>query len=79
MAGPAERPAEGPLGEHGQGGAEEEGVLEIVDDSGQVLAVTTTDAGSCAAYADGSLDYEGFLATMDGRVGPGMVTMWLGE
>lgn len=54
-------------------------VLEIVDDSGQVLAVTTTDAASCAAYADGSLDYEGFLATMDGRVGPGMVTMWLGE
>lgn len=54
-------------------------VLEIVDDSGQMLALTTTDAASCVAYAEGSLDYDGFLATMDGRVGPGMVTMWLGE
>ena len=53
--------------------------LEIVDDSGQMLALTTTDAASCAAYADGSLDYDGFLATMDGRIGPGMVSMWLGE
>ena len=54
-------------------------VLEIVDDSGQTIAVTTTDAASCAAYADGSLDYDGFLATLEGRAGQGMVSMWLGE
>ena len=53
--------------------------LEIVDESGAMLVLSTTDAASCAAYADGLLDYDEFLGTLSGRVGTGVVTTWVAE